>query len=380
MLARGQGGTNYKKTDRGDTEGNRNRDRRNTLTTVKRLEEAPYEAPAPGQDIVTLQNKARQEKIEAADKLKPDYAERLAATARTNAAINKSSDLKQLWEEKSRQYLGESANIDGVSASNAKHIEAGRISLSEQHRDVGRMVNDTVKQYGANVKAETKDLVKPQTSAMNRPFNRVEQIVKEIKKLQSDAPADAKNDTFVIKRDKTVVKEGEPDSTGTMKVTRSERIRELESEGNNILTDLTSEELATWKKLSGLPLTAKVSDAIMRLARRGTDVQPTKPGAVKVLSVPPAGKSTNPLSQFEQRKKGRGADKPVVTSTSSIVQGKEVPAGIPISKAIRKTRKGPQSRKPYRPRSNSAIVREAGSKNAKLRDRLQELGREGILR
>jgi len=380
MLARGQGGTNYKKTDIGDTQGNRNRDRRNTLTTVKRLEETPYEAPAPGKDIVTLQNKARQEKIEAADKLKPDYAERLAATARTNAAMNKSSDLKQLWEEKSRQYLGESANIDGISASNAKHIEAGRISMSEQHRDVGRMVNDTVKQYGANVKVETKDLVKPQTSVENRSFNRVEQIVKEIKKLRSNAPADAKDDKFVIKRDRTVVKEGEPDSTGTERVDRESRIRELESEGNNILTDLTSEELATWKKLSGLPLTAKVSDAIMRLARRGTDPQPTKRGPDKVVRVRPAGQSTNPLSQFEQRKKGRGADKPVVTSTSSIVQGKEVPAGLPISEAIRKTRKGPQSRKPYRPRSNSAIVREAGSKNAKLRDRLQELGREGILR
>jgi len=242
------------------------------------------------------------------------------------------------------------------------------------------MVNDTVKQYGANVKVETKDLVKPQTSVENRSFNRVEQIVKEIKKLRSNAPADAKDDKFVIKRDRTVVKEGEPDSTGTERVDRESRIRELESEGNNILTDLTSEELATWKKLSGLPLTAKVSDAIMRLARRGTDPQPTKRGPDKVVRVRPAGQSTNPLSQFEQRKKGRGADKPVVTSTSSIVQGKEVPAGLPISEAIRKTRKGPQSRKPYRPRSNSAIVREAGSKNAKLRDRLQELGREGILR
>ena len=242
------------------------------------------------------------------------------------------------------------------------------------------MVNDTVKQYGANVKAETKDLVKPQTSAMNRPFNRVEQIVKEIKKLQSDAPTDAKNDKFVIKRNKTVVKEGEPDSTGTERVDRESRIRELEAEGNNILADLTSEELAAWKKMSGLPLTAKVADAIQRLARRGTDPQPTKRGAVKVLSVPPTGQSTNPLSQFEQRKKGRGADKPVVTSTSSIVGGKEVPAGLPISEAVRKTRKGKQSRKPYRPRSDSAIVREAGSKNVKLRDRLQELGREGILR
>ena len=379
MLARGQGGTNYKKTE---VEGNRNRDRRNTLTTVKRLEETPYEAPAPGKDIVTLQNKARQEKAEAADKLKPDYAERLAATARTNAAINKSSDLKQLWEEKSRQYLGESTNIDGISASNAKHIEAGRISIGEQHRDVGRMVNDTVKQYGANVRAETKDLVKPQTSVENRSFNRVEQIVKEIKKLQSDAPADAKNDKFVIKRDKTVVKEGEPDSTGTERVDRESRIRELEAEGNNILSDLTSEELAAWKKMSGLPLTAKVADAIQRLARRGTDPQPTKGrgNPNKLVRVRPAGQSTNPLSQFEQRKKGRGADKPVVTSTSSIVDGNEVPAGLPISEAIRKTRKGKQNRKQSRGQSNSAIVSAAGSKDVKLRDRLLELGREGILR
>lgn len=380
FMGRGEGGTNYKKTDRGNTEGNRNRDRRNILTSMKRIEEVPYEPPAHGQDFPTLQNKARQAKIEAEDKLKPDYFERLAASARTSAAINKSSDLKELWEEKSRQYLGESATIDGITTSNTKHIEAGRISRGEQHNSVGRMVNDTVKQYGANVKSETKDLVKPRTSVMNRPFNRVDAIVKEIKKLQSGAPTDPKNDTFVIKRDKTVVKEGEPDSTGTERVDRESRIRELEAEGNNILSDLTSEELATWKKLSGLPLTAKVSDAIMRLARRGTDVQPTKRGAVKVLSVPPAGKSTNPLSRFEQMKKGRGADKPMVTRTSSIVNNKTVPAGLPISEPIRKSRKGPQSRKPYRPRSDSAIVREAGSTNVRLRDRLEELGREGILR
>jgi hypothetical protein len=380
MMGRGQGGTNYKKTDIGDTQGNRNRDRRNILTSMKRIEDAPYEPPAHGQDLPTLQNKARQAKIEAEDKLKPDYFERLAATARTNAAMNKSSDLKELWEEKARQYLGETTTIDGITTSNTKHIEAGRISRGEEHLSVGRMVNDTVKQYGANVKAETKDLVKPRTSVMNRPFERVNAIVKEIKKLRDGAPTDPKDDTFVIKREKTIVKEGEPDSTGTIKVTRNERIRELEDEGNNILTDLTSEELATWKKLRGLPLTAKVSDAIMRLARRGTDVQPTKPGAVKVLTVPPAGKSTNPLSQFEQRKKGRGSDKPMVTRTSSIVDNKEVPAGLPVSEPIRRSRRGRQSRKPSRGQSNSAIVSAAGSEDVKLRDRLLQLGREGILR